>query len=240
MKTITAILALMLISTTSNAQFYTKKIKGNGTVISKTRTVSNYHKIGVAGNFNIQLIKGEVGKLTIKADENLMEYIVTEVSKGKLKIKPKKGYKIRSRKNIEVIVPYQKMESVSLAGSGHITAKSTLKEENLKLNIAGSGNINLPVATNSLKTSIAGSGNINLQGNTQNFKCSIAGSGNFNGHQLKAKIATISIAGSGTVRINAIDELHTKNVGSGSVYYYGNPRVIKTKSVGSGSVKKRN
>lgn len=239
-KLLTSIVALLIISTNINAQFFTKKIKGNGDIITKTRTVSNYEKIGIAGAFDVKLFKGNEGEITIKADENLMEYIITEVKNGDLKIKTKKGYNIRGTKTILISVPFDDISAVSLAGSGDVYSDDVIDTKNLKLSLAGSGDFNLAVSTKNLSSSIAGSGDITLKGDSDEFNCSIAGSGNINAYDLTAKIATAKIAGSGNVKVHAIEEIQAKSAGSGNIYYIGNPSVEKTTSVGSGSIINKN
>lgn len=239
MKTITSILALFIITSSLNAQIFSKKIKGNGEIVTKTRTVSDFDEIGVAGSFDVKLIKGKEGTITIKADENLMEYIVTEVKNGSLKIKPKKGYQLRSSKTILITVTFSDLKAVSLAGSGDISSSDAIETSDLKLSLAGSGDIDVNVAAKNLTSKIAGSGNINLNGSADQFTCSIAGSGNINGYNLKAATATVKIAGSGNVKVNATDEINASIAGSGNVYYTGNPKQ-NVKSAGSGSIKKKN
>jgi len=239
LKIIPFFLILFFISTTINAQFFQKKIKGNGDITIIKRTVSNYNEIGIGGNFEVTLVKGKEGLITIKADDNLLEYIETIVKNGNLSIKVKKGFQIKPKKQVEITIPFNEIERVSLAGSGSIFTDEIIKSNELKLSLAGSGNMNLKVSAENLDTNIAGSGNIIINGNANTFKCSIAGSGNLNGYNLKANKTTIHIAGSGDVKINALNELHSKIAGSGDVLYTGNPEIIKSKSAGSGSVKKK-
>jgi hypothetical protein len=239
-KSIVSVVAFLIISTTINAQFFNKKISGNGDIITKTKSVDDYDKIGVAGSFNVKLYKGNEGTITIKADENLMEYIITEVKNGNLEIKFKKGYNISTRKTIEITVPFEDIEAVSLAGSGDVYTTDIIKSPELKLSLAGSGNLDLNVDTGDLDSSIAGSGNIKLNGETKEFSCNIAGSGNLNGSNLKASVANVKIAGSGNIKINAINEIHAKIAGSGNVIYSGDPDIVKSNSAGSGSVRKKN
>tara|TARA_B100001059_G_C17694661_1_gene506843 strand:+ start:617 stop:748 length:132 start_codon:yes stop_codon:yes gene_type:complete len=42
------------------------------------------------------LKKGEEGKISIEGEENLLEYIVTEVSRGILKIQVEKGINLKT------------------------------------------------------------------------------------------------------------------------------------------------
>jgi len=230
----------MIVSSTLNAQVFTKKIKGNGKNITENRRVSNYDKINVAGSFDVKLVKGKEGAISIQADENLMEYIETEVENGHLKIQPKKGYQLKTTKTILITVPFEMIDAISLAGSGNVNSTNVLNAADLNLNLAGSGGLDLPVSIKNLKAQIAGSGNIKLSGNADELYCEIAGSGNLEGDALKATASHINIAGSGNVKIHAVSEIHANIVGSGDVIYTGNPAIEKSKSVGSGTIKKKN
>jgi autotransporter translocation and assembly factor TamB len=239
MKTLFSILALLMIGSNLNAQIFTKKVTGNGKLITENRSLSDYDKIDVAGPFEVILIKGNEGAISIKADENLMEYIETEVKNDHLKIQLEKGYHLRSTKNIVITVAVETIDAISLAGSGNVSSADVLNAADLNLNLAGSGEINLPVSTKNLTSNIAGSGNIKLSGNSDVFRCEIAGSGNLEGDDLKATASHINIAGSGNVKIHAISEIHAQIVGSGNVIYTGNPAIEKSKSIGSGSIRKK-
>lgn len=239
MKTLISILTFLIIGTNLNAQVFTKNIKGNGKLITENRNISDYDKIDVAGSFEVKLVKGKEGAISITSDENLMEYIETEVENGHLKIHPKKGYQLKSTKTILITVPFEMVDAISLAGSGNVSSTDVLNAEDLNLNLAGSGGLDLPVSTKKLTSHIAGSGNINLSGNTEVLKCEIAGSGNLEGATLKATATHVNIAGSGNVKIHAVSEIHANIVGSGDVIYTGNPAIEKSKSVGSGSIRKK-
>ncbi|MDV7187308.1 head GIN domain-containing protein [Lutibacter sp. TH_r2] len=238
MRILTTILALV-ICVSVNAQ-WNKKIKGSGTIKTETRSVKNFDKISISGSFDVELIKNNEGDITITADDNLLEYIITETEQSTLKIKPKDKYNLRPSKSIKIKLTFEDFEKLSLAGSGNVFSEDTIKQNELKISMAGSGNVDLLVDTNSTSTSLAGSGNLNLEGNTSNLKTSIAGSGNLNALDFKADIVSISIAGSGNVKVHAVNEIHASIVGSGDVRYLGNPKIEKSSKIGSGSFKKIN
>ncbi len=240
MKTITPILItlLLLITTTSFAQ--KNKVKGNGNIITTTRTVTDFDNIAVSGSFNVTLIKGKAGTITIEASSNLMEAIETNVEDGLLKIKFKKGWNIRTYKKINITVTFESISGVSLSGSGSVTSTDEIIANNLDLKVSGSGNMKLKLFTNQLTAAISGSGNLKLHGETTIVNCSISGSGNLNATNLKATITNAKVSGSGNVKIQALEEIHAKVSGSGNILYSGNPSIIKANSSGSGDVKKMN
>lgn len=232
----------ILLSITINAQSWwnSKKVKGNGNVITKTRSIDSFDKVSVGGSFDVNLIDGTEGKLTIEGEENLLPYIETEVRNGKLKVQFKENTNIRTTKRLVITIPFEDIEAISLGGSGNVTVKKRLKADDASFSIGGSGNITTNVEANTVKVSIGGSGNIKLKGKTDNFKCSLAGSGSIKAYDLNANSLKASIAGSGSIQTSVRNKIKANIVGSGSVYYKGNPSNINTNSIGSGDVIDRN
>lgn len=242
-KKITFLLFAIAISLSTNAQDWwgnSKRIKGNGNVVTVTRTTSDYDGIGVGGSFDVILVKGKEGNITIKGEENIIPYIETEVSGSTLKIKYKKNTNIRTTRKLTVTVTYEDISMISLGGSGNISNQGTLKANDLKASLGGSGNITLAIDANEVTANIGGSGYIRLEGNSNDFTCSIAGSGSIKAYDLSADNLSATIAGSGSIRTTVNKKIKAKVVGSGSIYYKGNPTNIDTKSIGSGDVIDRN
>lgn len=242
-KKITFILFAITISLSTNGQDWwgnNKKIKGNGNVVTVTRTTSNYDGIGVGGSFDVILVKGKEGNIKIEGEENIIPYIETEVRSGTLKIKYQKNVNIRTTRKLTVTVTYEDINSISLGGSGNISSEGTLKTDDLKASLGGSGNITLAVNADEVTANIGGSGNIRLAGNSSDLTCSIAGSGSIKAYELETDNLNATIAGSGSIRTTVNKKIKAKVVGSGSIYYKGDPSKIDTKSVGSGDVIDRN
>ena len=228
------VLAFLLSTTLSCAQW--KKEKGDGNITTETRVTDTYEGIKAAGPMHFKLVEGKEGELTIKGDANLMQYIITEVNGGKLIVKVKDGTNLRPTQTIVVTVPYESIESVSLAGSGDVENFGTIKADDFEVSLAGSGDIKLKVDTNTLESSIAGSGDIELNGSTTDLNVKIAGSGDFDGNNLKSVNVTAKITGSGGANVVCNGELKARITGSGDVKYTGTPTHKDTKVTGSGRV----
>ena len=242
-KKIILTICILSLTTSVNAQDWWgngKKIKGNGNVITVKRTTSNYDGIGIGGSFDVKLIKGKEGNIKIEGEENIIPYVITEVTGNTLQIKYKKNTNIRTTRRLTVTVTYNDIDKVSLGGSGNVTADGVIKANDFKVSLGGSGNITLQLDADEIKTSIGGSGNIKLSGKTNDLDCSIAGSGSIKAYELSTDKLNATIAGSGSIRTTVKSKIKAKVVGSGSIYYKGNPKYIDTKSVGSGDVIDRN
>ncbi len=235
MKKLVAIALLFAFSTSLHAQWY-KKVRGNGDMVTKTRSVGEYDKVAVGGSFDVKLYAGNEGSIKVTVDENLLDYLITEVVNGKLKIQWRKGTNVSHRSKVSVTVPFKDIEGVSLAGSGDVYTTDVIKADNFKTSLAGSGDMKLKVNATNISSSIAGSGDITLSGTSSSIKCSVAGSGDLKAYELQSNDADVRIAGSGVIRISVKDNLTAKVSGSGDVYYKGNPKKQDVKVSGSGNV----
>lgn len=231
-------LSLVLFSVVATAQ-WGKRIKGNGKIVTIERSIGEYDAVALAGWFDVELVNGKEGQLTLKGEENLLEYIKTEVKDGKLVIKKEKGVNLKSsnwNSGIVITVPVEEIESVSLSGSGDIVSKTTLKSDNFKTSVAGSGDVSLSIEANALKAALSGSGDIDLAGKAKTFEVSVAGSGDVKAFDLEADYVNARVSGSADIKVTANEEIKARVSGSGDISYKGNPKKIDTKTSGSGDI----
>ncbi|WP_225036215.1 head GIN domain-containing protein [Winogradskyella sp. SM1960] len=231
------VLIFLLSTTLVSAQWgKSKRIKGDGNIITSTATTASYNAIKTAGSMDFQLIKGKEGNISIKGDSNLIPYIITEVKNNALLVKIKKGYNLKPTETIVITIPYESISAVSLAGSGDVENSGIIEANHFKVSLAGSGDIDLQIASKTIESTLAGSGDIELKGKTTNLTTTIAGSGDFDGDDLNSTNVDATISGSGDISVHCNGELKVRISGSGDVKYSGNPTKKDTKISGSGSV----
>lgn len=234
MRKISWLLAVtLLLSQAVPAQWRT--IKGNGQKKTEQRSVGSFSKVGVAGGINVLVTQGTAG-LKVEADENLLEYIVTEVNGDRLTVRYKNNVSISGHALVYVSVPV--LNGASISGSGNIKSDGAIPAGgDFSASISGSGSID--VQTNGagrVKANISGSGDITLAGTARGLDVRIAGSGNFKGYQLKTNDADVHISGSGNAETNVNGKLDAVISGSGSVWYKGKAEV-SLRSAGSGRLR---
>lgn len=235
------LLLAFILCTISNINAQDKiKLQGNGKVVSETRSTGDYDGVKIAGFFDVDLVSGKEGKITIKGEENLLSAIKVEVEDKSLKIYVEKGTQIRtsSGNKIQVTVPFEKISELSLAGSGDIQSKDVIKNDNLALKLAGSGNLTLPVNTNNLELHVSGSGNIHLKGTATKLTTKLSGSGDIDASSLKSKIVEANVSGSGNSKVTCDESITARVAGSGNIKYIGNPDKRDVKVSGSGTITK--
>jgi len=231
-------LALCMMATV-NAQ-WGKRVKGNGNMTTQERATGDYDGVAVGGFFDVDIVSGTEGKVTVRAEENLQEYIITEVKNGTLHIKIENGVNLKPsdwKDGIHVTVPVEAIESLSLAGSGDVNSEITLRATKFSANVSGSGDLKFRVDADEVDASIAGSGDMKISGNAGMFEVHIAGSGDIDAYDLDARSVDASISGSADLHVTASEFLKARVSGSGDIRYRGNPK-IDSKVSGSGEISK--
>ena len=200
---------------------------------------ANTTRVAVSGWFNVDLVDGKEGELTVEGEENLLEYIITEVNNGKLSIKTEKGVNLKPSNwndGIRITVPVESIDAVSLSGSGDIVGKTRIKAGDFKTAMSGSGDITLDLETDSMTAAMSGSGDMNLSGKTKDFDATISGSGDIKAYDLEADNVEAVISGSADIKVTANKKLKARVSGSGDISYRGNPEKVDTKTSGSGDI----
>ncbi|WP_298348054.1 head GIN domain-containing protein [uncultured Dokdonia sp.] len=238
MKKLITLSLVLFASTQIHAQWWGKSVKGNGELETITRNVGDYDEISVAGFFDVTLVAGNEGELTIEGESNLLEYIETEVDGDRLtiKVKNKQNLKTSWGKDIKIRVPFRDLNQVSLSGSGEIMSTDVIKANNFRVSVSGSGDINLVVEASSTESRVTGSGDLVLRGSTRDHETSVTGSGDLEAGRFKADNVDAKVTGSGDIRVSCDKSIRARVTGSGDIEYVGNPTKQDTKVSGSGDI----
>lgn len=228
-------LSLLLFATSCR-----KKIDGEGPSVNQSRAVADFTKVSLHIPGIMYVTQEPTHKLTIEAQQNILDIIRTSVSGGELRIRFDNDKRVGTHDKIIVRVSAPMFNSLSLSGAGDIISSSDLQSSSLWLGLSGSGSIKLAQAdvTGKLDAYISGSGNIQVNtGTADNGNLNISGSGSIEMLDVTFKDVDVHISGSGNIKATVTDRLDAHISGSGSVYYKGTPDVNSHVS-GSGSVKK--
>jgi len=238
MKTIFLAWIAVLTFSCTQAQWGSKKIKGNGNVIIENRSTSDYDEIYCSGSLDYILVAGKEGNLKLEGESNLLEYVETEVKGDKLVIKTKNGVYLKPRKNetIKITITFEYIDEISLSGSGDLWNEDVLNLNDLSTSIIGSGDVVLDVNTKNIQADVTGSGDLTLKGSTQNLSANVTGSGDFHGFELNSKNTEVTVTGSGDAKVVSTENFKARVSGSGDIRYKGNPIKEDTKVSGSGSI----
>ena len=129
-----AIVSLALNACQFNAFPFNKGVRGNGVVVSEQRPLNeSYNAIEISRGIDVFLTQSNTPSITVQADENIQELIITKVENGTLKIYiDKSSHHVASKK---VMVNFDSVESISASSGSYVISTNTLKIPNIEIKI---------------------------------------------------------------------------------------------------------
>ncbi len=229
------LLGLLMVSNVASASLFGSDIKGSGNIKEQTRDVGHFNALSVGLPADVQLRQGNIERVTISTDDNILPLVGTVVENGVLKIQPAHENTSFSSTKLIVIVEAKDINNISIGGSGTIVADK-LNAPRLSVAIGGSGIVQISgLSSDALSISLGGSGGFKASGVANSIAATIGGSGSVLMGHLEAKTVEVTLGGSGHAIVWAKSALRLMIAGSGSVDYYGDPAVSRS-VFGSGKV----
>lgn len=214
-----------------------KTITGSGSVVKKDFNLAAFDGFTLGISAKVYLRQGNTQSVSIEAQQNIMDLLLTEVNDKHWKIRFESGVNVRKYQPIRIYITIPTLTKAHITGSGDVIGEGTFTNlSNLSINITGSGDLKLAVEAQDIEGKITGSGNVKLDGSANALTISITGSGDFLAAGLSVKNSTVRISGSGDCTTNVSDTIDIQVSGSGNVRYKGQPKV-NAKVSGSGSVR---
>jgi hypothetical protein len=231
-------------------------VRGSGNVVEETRAVSGFTGVELAtvGTLHIQV--GNSESLRIEAEDNLMQYLLTEVRGGRLNIENREGVNLQSTRPIHYYLTVTALDTIVISSSGDVEAPDLqagrfsatihssgnlemgdLQAGTLTVNITSSGNVTMgTLNADTLEVDISSSGNLKIAGGEVGRQTiTISSSGEYTAQDLQSTEADVRLSSSGSATIRVRDRLRANLTSSGDVRYVGSPTVDAT-TTSSGNV----
>ena len=238
MKTIIlkSVIILFLATITSSCGIdMFNKVDGNRNVIIKERKLNdNFTAIRVSSGLDLYLTQGDENSLTIEADENLHDIILTKIDNGRLYIYTKKGIWLAKARKIHVTV--KNLEELDASSGSDVFSENTILTSNFKVNVSSGADVKIEVNAESVYSSTNSGSDLKIFGETENHTANASSGSSIDAYNLISKNVTVNVNSGADINIFASENLNANANSGGDIDYRGNPKVLNKKSSSGGSI----
>jgi len=236
LKQIGVIIICLGITACADGQFR-KTVHGNGKVVSKERTPEKASGVRASSGIDIYLTQGNKPRLVVEADENLHEYIITEVSNGVLNVYADAN--IRDAEMKKVYVTLEEINTISASSAGDVFGETPVKTDDLRISASSAGDIKIEVYAESIDANISSSGDVTLSGEADVLEADLSSAGDLNAYDLKVREADVSVSSAGGADIFVTDKLIARASSAGDINYKGDPKNVDAHSSSAGGIHRK-
>jgi len=230
-------LFLAIAFTTSAYGQIRPRVTGSGKVVSEERKAGYFNAVKVSSGIDVYLTQGQKESITVEADDNLHEYIITEIKDNTLKVYSKAN--IRKAEAKKVYVTIKDVEKLSASSAGDLYGETLIKSDELFLSASSAGDIKLKIEVNRLECKISSSGDIKLEGIADELEADLSSAGDLKAFDLITRIADVSTSSAGDAWITVTEKLRARASSAGDIYYKGNPQQVDARSSSAGGIHKK-
>ncbi len=219
-------------------------------ITREVNNVTDFNSIRVLGSPDVEYRQSNEAKTTVHiyGSDNLVDLLDVATVNGVLQVKMKEGVRIlHGERRLKVIASSPSLVRVDVQGSADVDLLGTIGENDIQLNVIGSGDIDAEnLQVDNITATVKGSGDINLKnvkatqvhlqvngsgdieivGTTQKAVLNLSGSGDISADKLIANQVSATVAGSGDIECYASQQLDATVSGSGDIEYKGNPSTV--------------
>ncbi|MDD7915540.1 head GIN domain-containing protein [Polaribacter ponticola] len=205
------------------------------------KNLGDYSTLKVYNGIEVELIKSDEQKLEITGEKSDKVKIKNVDNTLKLSL----PFSLKPENNsadgkILVKLFYNKNIAVVDANEGSTITGKNFTQDKLEVNAQERAFINLVVNIKHLEVRTSSGGIIKLTGTSKNQNVDVDLYGVYNGYALKVENASNVKSGTGAkAEVFAGETLSAKVSFGGSIFYKGNPEVVKDKKVIGGIIQKR-
>ena len=215
MRKLACLVLLTVLAAGCHGKFISQ-IKGSGKRELQKRDVPAFTSISAEGAFTIEVTCQKNQSLEVEGDDNVLEYVTTEVGSNILRLKNTRNYSTSEPVKFRISVP--NLEGLSVNGAGHVDVK-------------GLNNDKFEIDTN-------GAATIVVSGNTKVIDVGANGAGKIDAENLRAPRAVVDSKGVARIDLGVTEQLDVTVSGPSTVTYKGDPVMNKTIH-GPGKVERR-
>lgn len=241
MTTLTKIIVATILSLTAmSCNFdmnFSTGVRGNGDVVTEERKLSeSFSVIEANEGLDVYLTQGDIESITVEADENLHDIIITEIEDGVLKIHTSENIGRSSSK--KVLVSFKDVTKIKSTSGSDVFSTNTITADYLELKSTSGSDMELDVDVTELDCKSTSGSDLRLSGTTKKLTAEATSGSDIKAANLIAESSHVKATSGADISVNTTKELTAKATSGADITYYGNPKTVNKSDGVSGSIRK--
>lgn len=224
--------ALMLLI--QSCHFIGPSLKGDGQVSTETRTVSGFDAVKASTGIEVYLIPDSTEYVVVEADQNLHEYIHTEL-KGKTLEIYVEG-RIRWADSRKVHVHFTRLNQVESSAGAQVRAEEVLKLKKLELSASSGSQQHLSLAVEELDADCSSGAQMHLSGSSLKVELQASSGSQLHATELSAERCKADASSGAQIGISVLAQLKAEASSGGQIHYRGTPEQLEVHKSSGGSI----
>ena len=214
-----------------------KGIKGSGNIVTRTIDAPDFDRVDAARAVKVVITGKATDKITIQADDNIMEYVVVEAKGGRLTATIDKSVNNVSNADVTVTVPANgRIRTLDASSAARIDA--AVKSTSCTVAASSASNIDAAIETGSCTVGASSASKITLKGSADKCSIDMSSAAKLSAAEFTVADCSVDTSSAAKATVNCTGKLRAEASSGSSIRYTGDCQTSISKSSG-GSVSRK-
>ncbi len=251
----TALAVALAAAGCSGSTVFGKKIKGSGVLQTRSADVEAFHAVEASRGVNVTLTDAG-DSLVIRADDNVLDYVVTQVRGGVLRIGIDE--RINSLHNVQVEVtvpatstirrlkassaasivtdqPLAEVEEMELSASSAGSVRAAVRTRECRIHASSSGSVCTKLEAETCRVEASSAARVRMKGSCEQSSMRVSSAGSIDAGEFTVQDCSARASSAGSISVRCERTLDARASSGGRVSYAGEAAAEASTSSG-GSV----
>ncbi|WP_340074930.1 head GIN domain-containing protein [Leptobacterium sp. I13] len=211
--------------------------KGNGNVVTESRnTNESFTVIKASEGLDVYVTQDDKTDIRVEADENIIEFIRTDIKNGVLRIHTEE--RIGRAKSKKVYVSLPEITALYSNSGADLYSIGLIKVDELRLDSSSGADIEVEVDVDELRLDSSSGADIEVSGKADFLFADASSGSDIKATNLTARKCIADVSSGADISVNVTDELTADASSGGDVHYSGNPEIVKKDRSSAGRISK--
>ncbi len=235
-KAIVTLIAALLWGSCQYHIDLTDTIKGSGKIVQVERALNEeIQSIEVKRGMTVIIEQTPSNTIRIEADDNLIEYIETEITNGNLVVSTTKNTRTKNPKIVKIGV--RDLDAIRTSSGSEVKNIGTFLTQDIDIRSSSGSHIRLVLESEKITCDSSSGSEIELEGKALALECESSSGSKITAKNLKTNQITAKSSSGSSISLHPIQSLDATSNSGSSIKYYNSPRKVTKKSTSGGSVK---
>jgi hypothetical protein len=205
----------------------------------QTRDVCCFNSVEINGAFEVYLRMGDESSITVIADEDIIDNIITTVDNDELEVEYDDDWWDFSNKNetVKLYITLSTARYLEFNGACKVNGKNALRGKTINIECNGASKLNLEFDCLAIDMELSGASKATLSGTCRKVNIDASGASAIYAADLQTETMNMEVSGASKAEVNVSESLNVEASGASKVRYKGSPSITKDVS-GASSISK--
>lgn len=210
-------------------------VYGSGNVVVLEEGYSGFITVELQYTFKASITQGDYYSVTIRIDDNMVDYLSVTQSRDNLVIGMKSGYNYKNV-TLEADITMPDINRLELSGASYALLNDLNLTHNLTLDLSGASRVDGQLKTKDIYIDASGASSIEFTGEADDMYINCSGASHIDFKYFKGTNAVIDLSGASVSTLNISETIRADLSGASVLYYTGNPVFLQLSTSGESRV----